>query len=125
MHNWVWNSYTHLEHKHICLCISKYSMTVVWIIYQNESTASLLSIICILHNSLCVLSSHCSDNAFKVFHHVLNLGYPAKHSIFQLDASQTISLNFLNITAIWLLGFVYQNSSCAHISTAAVVKKIK
>lgn len=36
-----------------------------------------------------------------------------------------MSLNFLNITAIWLLGFVYQNSSCAHIATAAVVKKKK
>lgn len=121
MNNRAWNSYTLLEHKYICL--SKYSLTAVWITYQNESTASLISIICIPRNSPCVLSSHCRDNTFKVFHCVRNLRYLAKHSIFQLDASQTISLNFLNITAIWLLGFVYQNSSCADISTAAVVKK--
>lgn len=78
MHKWVWNGYPYLEQEHICLCVSKYSLTAIWIIYQKESTASLISIICILHNSLFVPSSHCSDNTFKVFHCVLNLRYLGK-----------------------------------------------
>lgn len=57
MHNKVWNSYPDLNQKHICLSVSTYSLTTIWNIYQKESTANLINIICIPHNTQFFLAS--------------------------------------------------------------------